>query len=52
MEEKKGLYEAVVVFLINMDRIMLMFKTAKIGKDCWNGPEEGKKKEKQKRVLQ
>lgn len=44
MEEKKGLYEAVVVFLNTGKEIMLMMKTAKIGKGCWNGPGGGIKK--------
>ncbi len=41
MIEKKGLYNAVVVFLVDCNKIMMMLKTAKIGKGCFNGPGGG-----------
>ncbi len=37
MREEKVLYDASVCFLYEDGKILLAFKTDKIGKDCWNG---------------
>ncbi len=37
MEEEKVLLNATLCFLVKNDKVLLGFKTQKIGKDCWNG---------------
>ena len=37
MEEEKTLLNATLCFLIRDNKVLLGFKTEKIGKDCWNG---------------
>lgn len=37
MEEEKVLLNATLCFLVKNGKILLAFKTQKIGKDCWNG---------------
>jgi len=37
MEEEKVLLNATLCFLIRNGKVLLGFKTQKIGKDCWNG---------------
>ncbi|OGE70562.1 hypothetical protein A2617_03350 [Candidatus Daviesbacteria bacterium RIFOXYD1_FULL_41_10] len=44
MEEEKVLYQATLCFPIDGERVLLAFKTKKIGKDRWNGYGGGIKK--------
>ena len=37
MEEEKVLLNATLCFLVRNSKVLLGFKTKKIGKDCWNG---------------
>lgn len=37
MEEEKTLLNATLCFLVKSGKVLLGFKTEKIGKDCWNG---------------
>jgi len=37
MEEEKTLLNATLCFLVKDNKVLLGFKTQKIGKDCWNG---------------
>ncbi len=37
MEQEKVLLQAVLCYLIDGEKVLLAFKTAKIGKDRWNG---------------
>ncbi|MDP3004255.1 MAG: 8-oxo-dGTP diphosphatase [Candidatus Azambacteria bacterium] len=37
MEEEKMLLNATLCFLVKDNKVLLGFKTEKIGKDCWNG---------------